>query len=252
MCITGTTKFREKLPTYWGIAKSHENLLDSMYNRVFERIAKYYGMYSLFFKHIISSTSTILELVSNIPFLENEVGFLVLEHYLLVVLDIYTTTDENGINEESIYAEESGAVRQPRRITVHCVQEQIIRDFIITLMGHDKHINVSYQEVVDAAFRLKEREKNVLLEKLNNTSDLEVDNHFKNLRIGERWGGGENVRGYDKERFDKEITDLWRNDTSGEGMEDAEQANAGHNADADGADYDETDYYNDFNNDDDE
>lgn len=251
MCITGTTKFREKLPAYWGIARSHEILLDSMYNRIFERVVKYYGMHAMFFKHIISSTSIILELVSNIPFLENEVGFLVLEHYLLVVLDIYTTTDENGIQNESIYEEEESEAR-PTRATVNSVQENIIRDFVITLMGHDKHINVSYQEVVDSAFRLKEREKNILLEKLNNTSDLEVDNHFKNLRIGERWGGGENVRGYDKGRFEQEITDLWKNATTGEGMEDAEQADAGHNADIDGADYDDIDYDNDFNNDDDE
>jgi hypothetical protein len=206
MCITGTPKFREKLPKYWGIASNHEKLLDSMYNRIFERVVKYYGEYGLFFKHIISSTETIINIITNIPFLDNEIGFLVLEHYLLVVLDIYTTTDENGIHSESIYEEEpeEQTVRQPRQRTINNVQSGIIRDFILTLIGHDKHINVSYQDVVDAAFRLKEKEKNVLLEKLNNTADLEVDNHFKKLRIGERWGGGENLRYYDKDRFNQE------------------------------------------------
>jgi hypothetical protein len=170
------------------------------------------------------------------------------------VLDIYTTTDENGVHSEDIYEEgdEKQYVRNPRRATIDCIQENIIRDFTMTLMGHDKHINVSYQEVVDAAFRLKEKEKNALLEKLNNTADLEVDNHFKNLRIGERWGGGENVRGYDKDRFDQEISEMRKNLTTGEEMEEDADINAGHNADAEGGDYDAGDYDNDFNDNDEE
>lgn len=209
MCISGTKHFREKLPKYWGITPLHSTMIDSMYNRIFEKVVVFYGMYELFFRHIINSTAKIIELVMSIPYLENEneIGFLILEHYLLVVLDIYTTTDENGVHSAPIYEEEveKGTTRQPRRSTINCVQENIIRNFILTLMEHNNHINVSYQDVVDATFRLKEREKNVLLEKLNNTQDLELDNHFKNLRIGERWGGGENVRGYDKERQDREF-----------------------------------------------
>jgi len=226
-----------------------------MYNRIFERVVKYYGMFALFFRHIINSTAKIIQLVSSVPYLENdnnEIGFLVLEHYLLVVLDIYTTTDENGIHCEDIYEEEveKGTVVQPRRSTINCIQKNIIQDFTLTLMGNDKHINVSYQDVVDASFRLKEKEKNALLEKLNNTADLEVDNLFKNIRIGKRWGGGENVRGYDKERQDQELMGMGT--TTGEGMENAGQADADHNADEDGADYDAGDYDNDFNNDDEE
>jgi hypothetical protein len=210
MCITGTKKFREKLPNYWGITLLHSTMIDSMYNRIFEKVVRYYGKYALFFRHIINSSEKIIEIVSSVPYLENdnnEIGFLILEHYLLVVLEIYSTTDEHSLNSEDIYEEEveERTTRQPRRSTINCVQEGIIRDFTLTLMDHNKHINVSYQDVVDATFRLKEKEKNALLEKLNNTADLEVDNLFKNIRIGERWGGGENVRGYDKERQDQEL-----------------------------------------------
>ena len=254
MCITGTRKFREKLPKYWGIASNHEKLLDSMYNRNFERVVRYYGDYGLFFKHIISSTETIINIITNIPFLDNEIGFLVLEHYLLVVLDIYTTTDENGIHSESIYEEEpeEQTVRQPQQRTIERIQSSIIRDFILTLIAHDKHINVSYQDVVDAAFRLKEKEKNVLLEKLNNTADLEVDNHFKKLRIGERWGGGENLRYYDKDRFNQETNASNKGADGGEEEEDADEdmGDANENVDED-VDNDDDDDGNDGNGGDD-
>ena len=217
---------------------------------------RYYGDYGLFFKHIISSTETIINIITNIPFLDNEIGFLVLEHYLLVVLDIYTTTDENGIHSESIYEEEpeEQTVRQPQQRTIERVQSSIIRDFILTLIAHDKHINVSYQDVVDAAFRLKEKEKNVLLEKLNNTADLEVDNHFKKLRIGERWGGGENLRYYDKDRFNQETNASNKGADGGEEKEDdadEDMGDANENVDEDVDNDDEDDDGNDGNGGDD-
>ena len=245
MCITGTKKFREKLPKYWGITLLHSTMIDSMYNRIFEKVVRYYGKYGLFFRHIINSAEKIIELTTSIPYVENnnEIAFLILEHYLLVVLDIYTTTDEHSLNGEDIYEEEveERTTRQPRRSTINCVQEGIIRDFTLTLMDHDKHINVSYQDVVDATFRLKEKEKNALLEKLNNTADLEVDNLFKNIRIGERWGGGENVRGYDKERQDQELMGMRPTsgnnpNEDGEDGEDGEDAGGDYGGDGNGDD----------------
>ena len=127
------------------------------------------------------------------------------------------------------------------------IQAGILRDFILTLIAGDSSINVSYQDVVDSAFRLKEREKNELLSKLNSTADLVIDNHFKALRIGERWGGGENVRGYDIRRFDQEVADGMANTV--EQMEQAENDATDRYAEADGMEFDQTDYNNDFEDD---
>jgi hypothetical protein len=110
--------------------------------------------------------------------------------------------DENRIEDESLYETNYSTA------AISTSQLNIMRDFIITIIGNDKHINLSYQDIVDATFRLKELEKNKLLRELNATKDLAIDNHFKVLRIGERWGGGENVRGYDKKRSDKETIDF--------------------------------------------
>jgi len=242
MCITEPSTYKCKLQKYWGVSKTHNDLLVSMYARVFERIVPHYGKHIAFFKHIIQSSARIIELVQKLPFTEEGVfGFLLLEHCLLVVLNIYTITDQHGIQKESLYEEEEESRgRQP----VNKIQAGILRDFILTLIAGDSSINVSYQDVVDSAFRLKEREKNELLSKLNSTADLVIDNHFKALRIGDRWGGGENVRGYDIRRFDQEVADGMANTV--EQMEQAENDATDRYAEADGMEFDQTDYNNDF------
>ena len=238
MCITQTKHFSEKLPTYWGITQLHNNMLISGYTKLFERVTSYYGEHATFFKYIVESSSKIIEMISDIPFTGNEIGFLVLEHCLLLVLDIYMTVDENRIEDESLYDAPNA------NVSISTTQLTIMQDFIITLMTNDKHINVPYQAIVDATFRLKELEKNKLLQELNNTKDLAIDNHFKVLRIGDRWGGGENVREHNKQRSDKEINEFLEDQTmmvQGQNQEDNEVGVDG--------EVDMDDYVNDFESD---
>jgi len=183
----------------------------------------------------------VIEMVSKIPFIENEMGFLVLEHCLLLVFDAYMTTGNNQINDASDAYENT--INHAGMINK--IQSEILKDFITALIGHNNAINISYQTIEDKVFRLKEKEKNKLLSKLNKTKDLAIDNHFKTLRIGERWGMGSNVRGYDMDRFDKERREFVLDGENMEAM--AEEAN-GQYADEDGADYDIVDYQNDFDN----
>jgi hypothetical protein len=236
MCITQTSNYTAKLPNYWGVTDLHNNMLVDFYAKLFERVILHYGKHIAFFKYIVEESSKIIEMITNIPFADNEVGFLVLEHCLLLVLDIYMTVGENRIEDDSAY--------ESTTTSISTTQLNIMRDFIITIMGNDKHINVSYQTIVDATFRLKELEKNKLLRDLNTTKDLAIDNHFKALRIGERWGGGENVRGYNKERSDREAIDFLGDQ--------AQPLGGGDNEDEpindDGYD-DPVDYENDYDND---
>lgn len=249
MCISGKSQFRGKLPKYWGVSESHNNILNKMYERIFSSIILHSGMYPGFFKHIVESTSNIVEMISKIPFIENEVGFLVLEHCLLLVFNTYMTTGGNRISDApDLYETEEDIptfVRHNVR-TINKVQTRVLTDFMAALIENNTAINISYEMVEDKVFRLKEKEKNKLLEKLNDTKDLAIDNHFKTLRIGERWGMGKNVRGYDKERFDKEREQFV---LDGEGMEQVEVMNADN---AEDTNYDPVDYQNDFDVDNDE
>jgi hypothetical protein len=246
MCISGKSQFREKLPKYWGLSDSHNSILNKMYERIFSSVILHSGLYPSFFKHIIESTANILEMVSKIPFIENEVGFLVLEHCLLLVFNTYMTTGGNRINDApDLYENDEDLpsfVRHNAR-TINKVQSILLNDFMTALIENNTAINVSYEMVEDKVFRLKEKEKNKLLAKLNDTKDLAIDNHFKTLRIGERWGMGENVRGYDKDRFDKERQQFV---LDGEGMERAEEMNMD---DPEITDYDAVDYQNEFDDD---
>jgi hypothetical protein len=156
------------------------------------------------------------------------------------------TTGGNRINDApDLYENEEDLptfVRHNAR-TINKVQTKVLTDFMATLIENNTATNVSYEMVEDKVFRLKEKEKNKLLAKLNDTKDLAIDNHFKTLRIGERWGMGENVRGYDKDRFDKERQQFV---LDGEGMERAEEMNMDN---AEITDYDAVDYQNEFDDD---
>jgi hypothetical protein len=246
MCISGKSQFKEKLPKYWGVSDSHNSILTKMYERILSSVILHSGMHTGFFKHIVESTANIVEMISKIPFIENEVGFLVLEHCLLLVFNAYMTTGQNRINDATdLYENEEDLpsfVRHNAR-TINKIQANVLNDFMAALIENNTAINVSYEMVEDKVFRLKEKEKNKLLAKLNDTKDLAIDNHFKTLRIGERWGMGENVRGYDKDRFDKERQQFV---LDGEEMERAEEMNMD---DAEIADYDAVDYQNEFDDD---
>ena len=238
MCITQTVHFSEKLLTYWGITQLHNSMLISGYTKLFERVTSYYGEHTTFFKYIVESSSKIIEMITSIPFTDNEIGFLVLEHCLLLVLDLYMTVDENRIEDESLYDAPN------TNVSISTTQLTIMQDFIITLMTNDKHINITYQAISDATFRLKELEKNKLLQELNNTKDLAIDNHFKVLRIGDRWGGGENVREHNKQRSDKEINEFL-GDQERQGQGEVQEDNEVVGVDGE---VDMEDYANDFEN----
>lgn len=242
MCITQTMNYTAKLPAYWGVTNLHNDMLVASYNKLFERIVLHYGKYPSFFKYIVESCSKIIDMITRIPFADNEIGFLVLEHCLLLVIDTYMTVGENRIEDESMYESTNLS------ISVSSMQMNIMRDFIITIIESNKHINMSYQDIVDATFRLKELEKNKLLSQLNSTKDLAIDNHFKALRIGDRWGGGENVRGYDKKRSDKEAIDFLTDQQGGVQVQGGDDEEYGQPpAMGDGYD-DPVDYENDFDN----
>ena len=81
----------------------------------------------------------------------------------------------------------------------------LLIDFIKILSNHQEKINISYEDIMNKIFKLKESEKNRIRKR---TSDLsnearKIDNEFKMLKIGE-WGKGQNVTGYDGERYGEE------------------------------------------------
>jgi hypothetical protein len=242
MCITGKSHYKERLPSFWKLSSTHNDELVKMYERIFEKIVFYNKTkYVGFFKYIIETNSKVVEMVHKIPFMENEIGFLVLEHCLLLVFNTYMTTGVNQINDGTdIYENTLNRVG-----VVNKIQCGILKDFITVLIGQNNAVNISYETIEDKVFRLKEKEKNKLLEKLNATKDLAIDNHFKTLRIGERWGMGSNVRGYDKDRFDKERREFV---LDGNEMDAIAEEQNGFDADMDGAEYDDIDYQNDFDN----
>jgi len=248
MCLTASAKVSAPVASYWGVSNTHNKALTEMYDRVYEHVVKHSGKTPTLFTHVMTEAEKWIELSNQIPFeQEKEGGFLILEYCLLKVFETYTTLDNPYIQEVDIYdkpVDNSAIYARPRQSTVNTAITHVIRDFMRTLIDNDKHVNISYQDVVDMSFRLKEQEKNILLSKLNDTKDLAIDNHFKNLRIGDRWGGGENVRGYDQRRFDREREALVRQN-DGEAMEQNEDRMNAEFADQEGADYG-NDYDNDF------
>jgi hypothetical protein len=78
----------------------------------------------------------------------------------------------------------------------------LLIDFIKILSNHQEKINISYEDVMNNIFKLKEFEKNKIRKRTSELSSeaRKIDNEFKMLKIGE-WGKGQNVTGYDGERY---------------------------------------------------
>ena len=81
----------------------------------------------------------------------------------------------------------------------------LLIDFIKILSNHQEKINISYENIMNEVFKLKESEKNRIRKRTSELSSeaRKIDNEFKMLKIGE-WGKGQNVTGYDKDRYDEE------------------------------------------------
>jgi hypothetical protein len=239
-------------PKYWGLSLDHENDIIDMVSDFYKPIEKFYGdiilrnvLNEIMTKsrgiYLLSQTTPIL---TNIKINDKEVYnvfdkrtvTLLYEYYFLSVLTdyMYLTKDTSMVTRMLVNPDKGDSdlfsadflIEQQLRFT-ESEQEFIEGDvmklnqevakmlvaYLQIMMRSKKTINISYADVEDNVFKLKEAEKYDFTDKLKDMSDEQraVDTILKHHKLGPLYslGMSKGIKEYDPEHFeyDKKIAE---------------------------------------------
>ena len=239
-------------PKYWGLAKNHANEVKEMVSNFYKPIEKFYGNSSIknILNEVMVKSRGIYLLSQNTPVLTNikienkeiynsfdkRITMLLYEYYLLSVLTdyIYLTKDpsmvtriliDNDKDNSDLYSADF-LIEQQLRFTeseqefiegdvMKLNQEvaKLITSYLSVMMRSKKTINLSYFDIQDKVFKLKEAEKYDFTDKLRDMTDDQraVDTILKHHKLGPLYslGMSKGIKEYDPEHFehDKQIAE---------------------------------------------
>jgi len=240
-------------PAYWGLAKSHKENVKEMVRSFYDPLNKFYGnsVINNILIEIQSKCKGLELLAKTTPALsnikigdkevysvfENRTVILLYEHYLLNVLINYVslTKDVSMVTKvlanaedqsESLIFKTDFLVEQQMRFT-EGEQEYIEGDvsklkietakllvaYLTIMMKSKDTINVSYNDIEDRVFKLKEAEKYDFTDRLKGLTEekREVDNILKHHKLGALYSIGlsKGIKNYDQDNFehDKQVAE---------------------------------------------
>jgi len=241
-----------KPPKYWGLAVDHMNDIKDMVSDFYKPIEKFYGDDTIknVLNEIMTKSRGIYLLSQNTPALTNitigdkelynvfdkRITVLLYEYYLFSVLTDYTYLTKmpsmvtrllvNPESDESDIFSADFLIEQQMRFTeseqefiegdvMKLNQEvaKLITAYLSIMMRSKKTINVSYDDVEDKVFKLKEAEKYDFTDKLKDLTDeaRAVDTILKHHKLGPLYSLGlsKGIKEYDTEHFehDKRIAE---------------------------------------------
>jgi hypothetical protein len=239
-------------PKYWGLARDHANDVREMVSDFYRPIEKFYGDNKIqnVLNEIMTKSRGIYLLSQNTPALtsikinDNEVHtsfdkritVLLYEYYFLSVLTdyIYLTKDPSMVTRVLVVPEKEKSdifsadflVEQQLRFTedeqefiegnvmeLNKEVAKLLTAFLNIMIKSKKTINVSYEDIEDKVFRLKEAEKYDFTDKLKDMTDEEraVDTILKHNKLGPLYslGMSKGIKEYDPDHFeyDKKIAE---------------------------------------------
>lgn len=234
------------VPKYWGISRDHANDIKEMITKFYGPIEKFYGNTTVqhVLREIKNKCRWIYLLSITTPILTNtKIGdktmysvfdkrtvTLLYEYYLLSVFTDYInlTTDTQivsrmlvvpdkddsnlystdfliekqlGFTEETEEAFIAGDVLKLKQNVA-----DLLLEYLNIMMRSKKTINVSYDDVADTVFKLKEAEKYDFTDRLKDLTDeeREVDTILKHHKLGSLYSIGlsKGIKEYDPDNFD--------------------------------------------------
>jgi hypothetical protein len=237
---------------YWGLAKDHSNDVKDMVANFYKPIEKFYGDNTIknILNEILTKSRGIYLLSKCTPILtgikidEKEIygafdkrtTTLLFEYYLLSVFTDYMyLAKDKGMVTRMLYTTEKKAseiytadflIDQQMRFTeseqdfiegdvmkLNLDIAKLLIAYIQIMMRSKKTVNVSYQDVQDKVFKLKEAEKYDFTDKLKDMTDeaRAVDTMLKHHKLGPLYslGMSKGIREYDPDHFehDKKIAE---------------------------------------------
>ena len=217
--ISDNADYKIKSPNYWGLSQLHKSQLYVMSENIYDPIKKYYE--NRYIKKLLKNVqmnSTPSILLSNIiPLMEKstfntQTSILLMEHCFLTILFEYINLSDNvsmivdiDVNDEN-ESDEGFTISQSEKDTFKKNIATLLSDYFKIMNNSKENINITYNEIMDNVFKLKEAEKNRMRKRAEDLGkeQLQVDNEFKEHKIG-FWSKGEHARHYDGDRFDEEF-----------------------------------------------
>lgn len=239
-------------PKYWGLALDHINDVKEMVEDFYKPIEKFYGDITIrnVLNDIMTKSRGIYLLSQNTPILTNikisekevynvfdkRVTTLLYEYYFLSILTdyMYLTKDPSMVTRMLVNPEKGESdlfsadflIEQQLRFTeseqefiegdVMKLNQEVAKllvSYLQIMMRSKKTINVSYKDVEDKVFKLKEAEKYDFTDKLKDMTDEQraVDTILKHHKLGPLYslGMSKGIKEYDQEHFehDKKIAE---------------------------------------------
>jgi hypothetical protein len=194
-----------KVNPHWDITGFHKDNILNISTEEYMSIKKYYedpALNAEFLTNIQQIFSQIILLSDKIPInksnFTDEKSLKLMKYFFIIGVNKYIMTSGDLTIEvgSEVVALNAQSNLQNMKIA------SLLIDFIKILSNHQEKINISYEDVMNNIFKLKEFEKNKIRKRTSELSSeaRKIDNEFKMLKIGE-WGKGQNVTGYDGERY---------------------------------------------------
>ena len=238
------------VPKHWNLSKNHENDVIEIVAKLYEAFFAFDGETSLkpILTNVIRVLKPLIEIVNTTPYLarrpgvENvttvidEVTIKLLANYYLIhslyvytksideqedliktaAADIETTPALNTLVEEGEEAAGMADALELIRGEKQSVAQKVanfVSSMITVLHKMKSSIDYSHKEVMDKVLRAKEREKDLIVDKLKQMTDeqRDIENYFKRAKIG-RWGKGltKGLVQYVPEDYDEERMEIER------------------------------------------
>ena len=171
------------------ISGFHKDNILNISREEYISINKYYedsALNSEFLTNIQERFSQIILLSDKIPInksnFRDNISLKIMKYYFIIGLHKYITTSEDLTIEVGPELVELNAQKNLQNIKI----ASLLIDFIKVLSNHQEKINISYEDIMNNIFKLKEGEKNEVRVRTKKMSSeqLTIDNEFKNLKIG--------------------------------------------------------------------
>jgi len=194
-----------KIPNYWNLSSKHQDDIKDIIGKNYECFKPFYDKelnldlndtfskiqsscknYVFLAKETPSFTSIKYKEKELKPIFDERTSRLLFEYYLLKILVRYIDLTDD---------------------TQKTAMTQLLLCFINILSNSKNMIDISHQQIEDNVFKLKQREKNMITDRLEKKTDEErnVDTMLKTNKLGD-WSKGlqKGLRTYDKDHYDKE------------------------------------------------
>jgi ElaB/YqjD/DUF883 family membrane-anchored ribosome-binding protein len=218
-----------QIPKYWGLSKYHANDVRKIITDYYSAFKKFYETSNItnILNSVMTNTNHFMVLVNETPYL-NEIKYkdskthsifderttkLLFENYFLRSIMIYIRYTDDDSMTVTRFDNEPAEEQPVSSLLIGDKKElktniaKLLIAYLNVMLDHKNIINMSYDEVIDVIFKLKESEKDTFTDRLQQMTDEErnADTILKINKLGV-WSKGlqKGLTSYVKETYDEE------------------------------------------------